>query len=364
MTTTISDIHPDLIQTHILPFLDGPSLSATAAVSSHLQTLCADDILWSNMCNSTWPSVTDPRVDDIISTFPAGHRSFFHDSFPALVITDATHHNRRRLDLPSHAWPSQIISAVNIRYQNDCIYSKLEFTDTTDAFLSSEFCISLDEEPESKPGTGIFQAIKLKVDELAGADEGRLSHLKESLALNWILIDPTWKRAGNISSIKPVSAWKGWMNDNIHVLYAVVLPGCDQNNMVQYRIQVVLGIDEGTSGLHVKEVMLELLDMDFCRLKGKDFLVITQGALSGENNVKRKIVDVEESRRRYREFERISINSLSHLQSEIKTDMVISMPCDCFLQKLFHLLKVKFSLKTREFFSCMMLVVVLMIYCG
>ncbi|KAL4554013.1 hypothetical protein LXL04_039872 [Taraxacum kok-saghyz] len=221
---------------------------------------------------ATWPSITgDPRLHDIISTFPAVHRSFFQDSFPALVITTAagvTHHTQSH-HLSSHQYPSQIISAIDLRYQKDIVYSKSNFTDTTDAFLSSELRIRLN--PESKPET-----INLKL--VGEVDEATLmSHLQESMNLNWIVIDPTHKRAGNISSIKPVNVRRGWMNDDIHLLYAIVLPGSDENNkVVQCRIQVVMGVDTGSKGLKVKEVMMELIDMDFCLLKGREFLMFPE----------------------------------------------------------------------------------------
>nr|GEW67642.1 F-box protein At2g27310-like [Tanacetum cinerariifolium] len=81
---SLTDINLNIIQTHILPRLDGSSLTNTSAVSSELQSLCSDDDLWSPISKSTWPSITDPRVDNIISTFPGGHRSFYKDSFGAL----------------------------------------------------------------------------------------------------------------------------------------------------------------------------------------------------------------------------------------------------------------------------------------
>ncbi|KAM0039315.1 putative F-box-like domain superfamily protein [Helianthus debilis subsp. tardiflorus] len=89
-TTTLTTLSSDIIHTHILPRLDGPSLSATTTVSSHLHHLCSDDPLWADVTKSTWPSTTHPRVNTLISTFPSGHRSFFHDSFPAL-FSDTRH---------------------------------------------------------------------------------------------------------------------------------------------------------------------------------------------------------------------------------------------------------------------------------
>jgi hypothetical protein len=82
--TAISDVHHDIIQTHILTRLDGPTLATTACASSHLHALSTEEELWRNICSATWPSIDHPRVRHVISSFPGGHRSFFSDSFPAL----------------------------------------------------------------------------------------------------------------------------------------------------------------------------------------------------------------------------------------------------------------------------------------
>ncbi|KVI06854.1 F-box protein At2g27310-like [Cynara cardunculus var. scolymus] len=303
--TTLADIHPHIIQTHILPRLDGPSLSTAATASSYLQALCSDDHLWAHVSKTTFPSINHPRLHHVISSFPSGYRSFFDDSFPVLV-TDVNHHNRPRtcsktqpdcdLDLPS-----ELISAIDIRYQNDVIFSRIEITDTTNDFLSPAFRIELDNDPVPEN----FQSIDLKVDELAGADQETLSHLKESVTLNWILIDPTLKRAGNLSSIKAVSARQDWMSNETLLRYVTVLPGTVPNEVVQCRIEVVLGVGKGGVGLHVKEVSLQMQDLDYNRLHGRDFLVITQGVLLEKNNVKRKVVDDDERRKMYQKFKQL-----------------------------------------------------------
>ncbi|KAJ9545385.1 hypothetical protein OSB04_025092 [Centaurea solstitialis] len=309
--TNLTNIHPHIIQTHILPHLDGPSLSNAAAASSYLQTLCSDEHLWADVSASTWPSITHPRVQNLISTFPSGHRAFFHDAFPALV-TSVNHRNLHRTLSKSqtddesgsdHPWPAELVSAVDIRYKDDLIFSTVEFTDTTNDFLSPAFRVELKNDVVNRNGD--FGSIDLKVDELAGADQETLLHLKESVTLNWILIDPTLKRAGNLSSIKAIGARQDWMSNETHLRYVVVLPGCGPNDVVQCRIEVVLGAGKGGVGLHVKEVTLKLQDMDCSCLSGREFLVITQGALLEENNVKRKVVDDEEREKMYQRYKQM-----------------------------------------------------------
>ncbi|XP_076949469.1 F-box protein At2g27310-like [Bidens hawaiensis] len=316
MATGLSDIPNDVVQTHILPRLDGASLSTTAAVSSHLQTLCSDDTLWFNISKSTWPSITHPRVADVINTFPSGHRSFFEDSFPAL-LTDANHYRHRYTprehpDLPSEF--TQFISAVDIKYRNDNVYSAVQFTNATSDFLSSVLQIEFSDDPTcNQPGSGskqdpvISKPVNVEVDELTGADQSTLSDLEQSISLSWIIIDPTRKRSGNISSIKPVTARQDWMGNDTILRFVTVLPGSDPNDMVQVKIQLVLGVNVGSVGLHVKHVMLKLQDLNFKCLDGREFLVITAGAFSEENNVRRKVMDDKERWSRRREFKRLKL---------------------------------------------------------
>ncbi|KAI3776672.1 hypothetical protein L1987_46460 [Smallanthus sonchifolius] len=333
MATTLDDIHPDIIQTHILPRLDGPSLSTTATASSYLNTLCSDDTLWSKISQTTWPSITHPRVDDVISTFPAGHRSFFDDSFPTL-ITHVNPRNPRRswatsknicstchLDRPSHTFPAELISAVDIRYQNDIVFSKVKFTQITDNFISSAFAIETtnNADPICTSGT-----IDLTVDEIAGADQETLSHLKECLTLNWILIEPTRKRACNLSSVKPYSARQDWVTNETVIRYVTVLPGCSGDEIVQCKIQVVLGVGEKGVGLYVKEVVMKLQDLDSVRLNGGEFLGIVEGVIMGGKNVRRKVVEGEERWKSYMEFKEVKRQKKEwERKKETKRELVI-----------------------------------------
>ncbi|GJX44512.1 F-box protein-like protein [Tanacetum coccineum] len=141
----IADIHQDIIQTHILTRLDGPTLAAARCTSSQLRSLCSDHKLWFNICSSYWPSTNDPLVTKIISSFTSGHRSFFSDSFSCPL---------HRVNTTYSLTPtSQIISAVDLRYHNELVFSKVELTDTTasDWFQSSPFRIDLLEPKEVVP---------------------------------------------------------------------------------------------------------------------------------------------------------------------------------------------------------------------
>ncbi|KAL7582724.1 hypothetical protein Lser_V15G44753 [Lactuca serriola] len=275
--TTFTDLHPLIIQTQILPRLEAQSLSSAATASSYLRALCADDILWSDICKSTWPSLTHPRIHRLISSFPAGHRSFFQDSFqpPITVVKHPNHYRSRSISHPDpgcslthQTFPTELISAVDIRYHDDIIYSGAEFTDTTTEFLSSALRIVLKDDPEV---TGMPRSIAFNVEDIVDSDDATILHLQESITLNWILIDPTLKRAVNLSSIKPILAW---ITDSIYLRYVVVLPGCNSNETVECRIEVNLGAGKGGAALFVREVILNVQNVAYNHLSGKDFLVI------------------------------------------------------------------------------------------
>ncbi|PWA64330.1 F-box domain, cyclin-like protein [Artemisia annua] len=216
--------------------------------------------------------------------------------------------------------PYEIISAVDIRYENDIIYSTVKVTDTSSAdFFSSGLKIEL---------PGISQTIDLTVDEIAGADKATLLHLKESLTLNWILIDPALKKAGNFSSIKPVSAKQDWSTNETHVRYVTILPGRDSNEFVKCRIHLTLGAGKRGIGLHVKDVTLKLEDLHGNCLNGRDFLVTIQGAIMEENNVTRKVMadDDEENLKSYKVFKEMKKMKKEWVkQNEHKREVVVNL---------------------------------------
>ncbi|CAK9184693.1 unnamed protein product [Ilex paraguariensis] len=112
--TAITDVHPDIIRTHILTRLDGPSLASTSSASSHLQSLSSEDELWRE-CS--------PLRVDLLD---------YKETVPTLV-------------------------------------------------------------------------------KFSGDEETCRADLEEHMSLSWILIDPTHKRAVNLSSLRPVSVQRHWL---------------------------------------------------------------------------------------------------------------------------------------------------------
>ncbi|XP_015872590.2 F-box protein At2g27310 [Ziziphus jujuba] len=289
---SISAVHPDIIQAHILTRLDGPTLASAGCASSHLHALSTQDKLWRDICTSTWPSINDPRVQRLIFSFPSGHRSFFSDSFPLLDPSSFCRFGHGR-PLSS---TSELISAVDIFYKDSLIFSKVQEIETLSGwFLCSPFRVDLLDPKESAP---------TPIQHVAGEDDGAwLKHLEENLTLSWIVIDPTRKRAANLSSRKAVSVQRHWLTGDVQLRYTTIMargPGRDDDH-VECAMVVTCGGKEGGK-LEVREVSLQVEDMEGKHLSGRDSLGILESAIEGGKRKKLAGKGREFGKQRYEEY--------------------------------------------------------------
>ncbi|CAL9000180.1 unnamed protein product [Prunus brigantina] len=289
---SISSVHPDIIMTHILTRLDGQTLASASCASSQLHAFSTEGKLWRDICSATWPSVADPRVDDLISTFPAGHRSFFSDSFPFLDNSPS----QFDLSRPSSPPTTELISAVDIFYKDQLIFSKVQESETESGwFLCSPFRVDLLDPKETVP-TPIRHV---------GEDQASLKQLEENLSLSWIVIDPTRKRAANFSSWKAVTVQRHWLTGEIQLRFATILAGEKRGEFVQCGVVVTCNWSEGGE-LHVREVSMQVEGMEGNHLNGKESLVILKRAIEGgkrgkEVNGKGRFEEYLEMKRERRE---------------------------------------------------------------
>ncbi|KAF8044218.1 hypothetical protein BT93_A2258 [Corymbia citriodora subsp. variegata] len=207
---TIATLHEDVLRTHILTRLDGPTLASAACASSQLRSLSSQGDLWANICRSTWPSTSSPLVSRVISTFPDGPRSFFSDSYSLLTAVASPS------PVPAPR-PSRLISAVDIRYRGDLIFSRAVETDADSGwFQCSPFRIDV-----LDPKDAVRTAIRFPDAEQARRELG------DGLRLSWVLIDPAGRRAMDLSSQAPVSVQRHWLTGELHARFATVVEAAD-----------------------------------------------------------------------------------------------------------------------------------------
>ncbi|KFK33876.1 hypothetical protein AALP_AA5G071700 [Arabis alpina] len=236
----INAVSSDVILTHILTRLDGASLAAVSCTCSHLHSFSSEESLWKKTCTATWPSTSDTRVQSIISTFPSGHRSFFSDCFPFLG---------GEIDLtPPSVDTTELISAVDIHYKDEVIFSKVQATETISGwFLCSPMRVDLVEPKEL-----ITTRVSL-IDQWE--NDTWKDDLEENLSLSWILIDPTCKRAADVSTRKPVSVQRHWLTGEVHVRFSTILVVGEEQ--VEFTVTVVLAAfnrrEEDTATMQIRE---------------------------------------------------------------------------------------------------------------
>ncbi|XP_057453115.1 F-box protein At2g27310-like [Lotus japonicus] len=266
----ITAVHPDIILTHILTRLDGATLATTASTSSHLRLLCADEDLWQKICAATWPSLTDPTTSHVISTFPAGHRSIFYDAFPSL------HHNSPSdpYRLPPPPPPPELISAVDIYYNGEPMFSRVHRTETEkNWFLTSPFCVEMLEPDGMVPTPVRFSLI---FEEWA-------RHMEESLRLSWVVIDPTLKRAANVSSRRPVWVRRHWLTRDLEAAFAIVMEAEEVRCWVK-----VTWCGKFGRKVYVRKVKMEMEDAEGGHVRGEEAVGILQRAM--ESGVRKRVV--------------------------------------------------------------------------
>ncbi|KAL1219021.1 putative F-box protein [Cardamine amara subsp. amara] len=268
VTDLISTVHHDIIETHILTRLDGATLASVSCASSHLHHLASNEILWSKVCRSTWPSCSD------------GSRSFFSDAYSVVETVGSI----SDLDRP---FP-ELISAVDLYYRGKLIFSRVLKTETTTAwFRSSPLRIDL-VDPKDTVETPIKRG---------RWTEDTCRDLENDLTLSWIVIDPIGKRSANLSSHRPVSVHRNWISGEVEAQFTTVVGSDSPEETVECVITVVTC---GEKEMHVKEVNLKVEKMEGTHLNGNDSLTILRRVMEGKrgNGRKREI----ESKKRHEDF--------------------------------------------------------------
>ncbi|XP_057806654.1 F-box protein At2g27310-like [Salvia miltiorrhiza] len=263
----LAGIHPDIIQSHILSRLDGPTLATATCTSAALLSMCSADRLWRDICTSTWPST---------AAFPSGHRSLYSDAFPA----------SRPVPSAAPADTPELISAVDIYYDGAPLYSKVFATEARSAwFLSTPLRLEL---------LGGKETVALPTEPDGGGGEAPCaSRAAERLGVSWIVIDPARGRAVNVAGRAAVEAGRDWLSGDIQLRYASV---AEDGEMVWCSVAVTCGGKEG-GRLRVKEVSMRVEDLEGRLLSGAECLRVLGAAMEGGRRRSDGVVERESYQR-------------------------------------------------------------------
>ncbi|CAI9762148.1 unnamed protein product [Fraxinus pennsylvanica] len=310
--TSFSSLQTDIIEAHILPRLDGITLAATSCSSTTLRQVSSQDHLWYKTCHSTWPSTRSPSVCQVISTYPdGGPRKFFSHAFP-LLEEDRSCSNLRPSS-PLAPPPSELISAVDIHYEDKLIFSKVQETETvTGWFRCSPFRIDL-LEPKDVIPTPIKHP---------DGDE-TCKYIFNYMTLSWILIDPIRLQAVNLSSHKPVTVQRHWLTGEVQMRFASIL-AVDRGHVQCGIVVTCAGSEEGEM-MQIREICLEIEDMDGMHINGKGCLGILRRAMEGKKGKGRN--RLQEGQRRYKEYLEMK---KERQERKVRTEGTLDILCVAF----------------------------------
>ncbi|KAL2345258.1 hypothetical protein Fmac_006543 [Flemingia macrophylla] len=303
--TTISAVHPDVIQTHILTRLDGPALACVASTCSELHALSENEPLWAEICRSTWPSTSAPRMRHVISTFPRASRSFFADSFAPFSA-------RSWREARAESAPAELISAVDIFLDGRAVVSRVVETETESGwFRCSPFRVDV---LDTKEAAATGAEYPRSEEECAG--------IAERMRVSWLVVDPRGRRAVEVSGGRAVAVERHWLSGDVRVRLATVVSGGERGSATELAVcgvSVTLG-----SEMQVREACLELEDMDGMKLNGRDSLGILQRALQGKRG--KLFCEGEDGIQRYLAFVNIK---MQRKERKLRDERRLDMLCVC-----------------------------------
>lgn len=134
------------------------------------------------------------------------------------------------------------------------------------------------------------------------------------------MIDPTGRRAVNVSSHKAVSVERHWLSGEVQLRFATIMGGDKgTTELVQCGILVTCDISKtGSNNMQVTEVSLQLEDMDGVHLMGKESLVILHKVLKAQNMKKARREDGGRNRyEEYQEMKRVRKEKRIRLESTL-----------------------------------------------
>ncbi|XP_057815979.2 F-box protein At3g44326-like [Cryptomeria japonica] len=251
----MSSLSNDIVVAEILRRVDGISLAKVGCSSCDFRSIAREEWLWENMCNSLWPSTQKEEVKQLISSL-GGFRKFYGDCFPLL----------KEPDVLVSVSPSDLLSLVDIQYDNKSVYSKVIAANDMidyDHWRSSIYPFQVNLLCDSDD---IFPSIA--ADFIQSDENSESKTLVMNMRLSWICISTKTKHAVNLSSWRPLQAQKNdWGYDNhFTVRFGSILPApytlpleLAECNIV-VRCRFTGGYLENTN-LQISEVSIQLENM-------------------------------------------------------------------------------------------------------
>ncbi|XP_074307250.1 putative F-box protein At2g36090 [Silene latifolia] len=297
----------------ILRRLDGASLATAACSCASFSSISKEEKIWENVCHSMWPSTNHDDVKILINSM-GGFRKFYADCYPLIV-------NKHLANLPwdsfeehPEEWPgvdyyeefeeyksitpSDFVSLVDIRYKNRPFFSKVlwgisEADILSRWFYNSPFCVDLLGNSNNEDKMGKFTlSVSDGLPRIESVDverkEGKLwKELRDGITLSWIIVNRKVNQAANVSSWVPLGVQRHWpTNKDFLVRFGSVLPAEDTlpcpavECILLAKFRMFNDAATGCVSIKLKQVSMQLEDMEGSHVNGRNSLMVLKKALS------------------------------------------------------------------------------------
>lgn len=303
----------------ILRRLDGVTLASAACTCAALRSISQEERLWENVCSSMWPSTNREDIKSLISSI-GGYKKFYADCFPLIVNkqvpdfrwndypeeypeewTEAEYYGDT--DDSERVLPSDFISIVDIRYKNKTICSKVLWgipnaNGSNGWFYNCPFRVDLltystrDDDQDDEITLSVSDGLPPISSMERERKDGKLwQDLRSGLRLSWIVVNNKVNQAANLSSWSSLGGQRHWPTDKDFLIrFGSILPAKDilpcqvVECILLMKFRVVRTEEGGGEGfrttLKLKELSMQLGDMEGTRVNGRNSLLVLKEALS------------------------------------------------------------------------------------
>ncbi|CAK9175829.1 unnamed protein product [Ilex paraguariensis] len=299
----------------ILRRLDGATLASAACTCAAFCSISKEDRLWENVCSSMWPSTNREDVKSLISSI-GGFKKFYADCFPLIVNKEVPEFQwNTYLEYPEE-WteaeyygdadevenmsPSDFVFIVDIRYKDKTICSKVlwgvpNVNGFNGWFYNCPFhidfltCTARDDDPGGEVTISVSDGLPPVTSMERERKDGKLwQELRDEIRLSWIVVNRKTKQAANLSSWSPLGGQRHWPTDRDFLIrFGSVLPAKDILPCQAVECMLIMKFrlihtDGGAAQttLKLKELSMQLGDMEGVHVNGRNSLLVLKEALS------------------------------------------------------------------------------------
>ncbi|KAK1565445.1 hypothetical protein Q3G72_026666 [Acer saccharum] len=309
----------------IMGRLDGLAMASAGCTCSTILPVTCYQNLWQQLCHSTWPSTALQEAQHLLSSSSTGgfHR-FYADSYPLILCNKPANENYPKTPKcpkpETHICLPDFVSLLDIYYKNECVLSKVfdGVPEVVNFYQDNNMGCNCG--GESNPSYHQYDEdnchCDIDDDQSLGLpttllDYGKFQdnyyeELAKHLRLSWVLLDKKKGKAVNLSSWKPLSVKRNWLNNGNYEIHFGCIILVDESvlphKLAKCIISATCKIIQNAGHLRWKEISIHIEDITGAHIGAQQSLLVVNQALYSLRS--KNHLEVEKGYRLYDEKKR------------------------------------------------------------